>query len=214
MTNEEFIESIKLDGEEWRTTTVSDRYAVSNYGRVLSYAISYPSSKRVFSKGPNLVKPRINKLGYYRVSIYSGNHVSKSYLVHRLVAMAFIPNPNNLPYINHKDENPGNNRTDNLEWCTQKYNCNYGAHNCNLSNSKRNRPYQIKRVVKLSLSGEYIDQYSTIKDAANSVGVSPLFVGKCCHNQHKTCRGFKWMFLEDYEVATAAITSEHSIYQE
>ena len=199
MTNEEFIESIRLDGEEWRTTTVSDRYAVSNYGRVVSYAVTYQSAKRIFRKSQNLVNPRVNKLGYLRVSLYRGNHISSSYLVHRLVATAFIPNPKNLPCINHKDENPSNNRADNLEWCTHKYNCNYGSHNSRLSSAKKGRPYRIREVVKLSIDGEYVDRFPNLKEAAKSVGVSSLFIGKCCHNKQFTSKGFRWMFLDDYE---------------
>ena len=194
MTNEEFIESIKLDGEEWRTTTVSDRYAVSNYGRVLSYAISYPSSKRVFSKGPNLVKPRINKLGYYRVSIYSGNHVSKSYLVHRLVAMAFIPNPNNLPYINHKDENKLNNNVDNLEWCNSKYNNNYGTRNKRMSKTKTNNTYNIKSVQCIETG----IIYTSTREAERQTGIDNSQISAVCNHKknYKTAGGYHWKYIE------------------
>ena len=68
-----------------------------------------------------------NKRGYRQVNLCNGKGNMR--YVHRLVAEAFIPNPNNLPCINHKDENPRNNCVENLEWCDQKYNCNYGHHN-------------------------------------------------------------------------------------
>lgn len=67
------------------------------------------------------------KKGYMEVNIYNKGK-RKTMLVHRLVAQAFIPNPSNLPQVNHKDENPRNNNVDNLEWCTQKYNNNYGTY--------------------------------------------------------------------------------------
>lgn len=68
-----------------------------------------------------------DKKGYLRVSICKDG-INKHHLVHRLVARAFIENENNLPQVNHKDENPANNCVDNLEWCTAKYNMNYGIH--------------------------------------------------------------------------------------
>lgn len=67
------------------------------------------------------------KKGYCLVYLYNENG-RKCFLIHRLVATAFIPNPNNLPEVNHKDENPSNNNVENLEWCSPTYNCNYGTH--------------------------------------------------------------------------------------
>lgn len=84
----------------------------------LVYLIS--SDGEVYRK----MKPFNNK-GYKKVSL--GGRDNKEYFVHRLVAECFIPNPDNLPIINHKDENPSNNCADNLEWCDQKYNINYGT---------------------------------------------------------------------------------------
>lgn len=98
-------------------------YEISNYGRVKSLKskrILKPSNTNMYSK----VSLWKNGKGYFK-------------LVHRLVARAFIPNQNNLPNINHKDENPQNNKAENLEWCTQKYNNNYGRHNEKLSASKK-----------------------------------------------------------------------------
>ena len=74
-----------------------------------------------------------NKNGYLQVSL-SKNHKRYYFNVHKLVALTFISNPNNLPQINHKDENPLNNCVDNLEWCTAKYNCNYGTRNKRIYN--------------------------------------------------------------------------------
>lgn len=198
MTNEEFIESIRLEGEEWKTTTVSERYAVSSFGRVVSYALTINNGNRTIKRGPLLLKPRINKLGYYRVSIYRGKRISSTYFVHRLVALAFIDNPDGLPSINHKDENPGNNRVENLEWCTQKYNCNYGSHNLKISETKRKWSYQSKPVVQLSLDGTILGTFPSAASAARSIGANiAACIARCCKKQRKTCNGFMWMYMDE-----------------
>ena len=93
-------------------------YQVSSHGRVRSF--KWNRCK--------ILKTRKDKKGYIVVTLtkHSKNYVPK---VHRLVAIAFIPNPNNLPQVNHKDEDKSNNNIDNLEWCTNEYNRNYGTRN-------------------------------------------------------------------------------------
>lgn len=99
-------------------------YKVSNYGEV--YSIH--SNK--------LLKPTLDKDGYARVVLYK-NRQRKTFGVHRLVAITYIPNPNNYPCMNHKDENKQNNAADNLEWCTIKYNNNYGTHTQRSADKRR-----------------------------------------------------------------------------
>ena len=105
--------------EEWRNITIpglEDKYLVSNFGNVYSV---------ITGKNLSIYTP---KDGRPVVHLQNGT-ITKQCRVHRLVAEAFIPNPNNLPQVNHKDENKENNCVDNLEWCTCKYNINYGTHN-------------------------------------------------------------------------------------
>ena len=110
--------------EEWRPIEgYEGLYEVSSYGRVRS--LDRYDSNNHFRKG-KVLSPVKNKDGYLQVNLCC-NGKYKMFLVHRLAAQAFIPNPDNLPEINHKDENPGNNNVDNLEWCTRKYNINYGS---------------------------------------------------------------------------------------
>lgn len=100
-------------------------YQVSNLGRVRSF----DRIDRLGRLRPGVIlRPLMNTYGYIQVS-FCKEGKEKKLQVHRLVAQAFIPNPEGLPQINHKDENPKNNRVDNLEWCDGKYNCNYGTRN-------------------------------------------------------------------------------------
>ena len=110
--------------EEWRPIEgYEGLYEVSSYGRVRSLD-KYDSMNR-FLRG-RILRLFTDGLGYLRAQLYS-NSKRKSFLVHRLVAQAFIPNPDNLPQVNHRDENPSNDNVDNLEWCDGKYNVNYGT---------------------------------------------------------------------------------------
>lgn len=123
-------------------------YQVSNLGRVRSLD-KYIKIGGVWQNKKGVIrKPRINASGYYTID-FSVNKVRKHFLVARLVAAAFIPNPNNYPCVNHKDENRLNNfvwvnedgtvdpEKSNLEWCTVEYNCNYGNHNKHISETQK-----------------------------------------------------------------------------
>ena len=145
--------------------------------------------------------------------------------VHRLVAEAFIPNPNNYPIINHKDANPSNNNVDNIEWCTYKYNSNY--HICKIRQSeymlqryKKNPEFlqsvrdrldkfhaEIQRpVCQLTLNDELVKIWSSASEAGRSGFISNNI--SCCSNgKRHTHRGYKWMFLEDYEKKFGGVLS-------
>ena len=106
-------------------------YQVSNEGRVKKlahtiYDTGKGGTKRVRHYPAKILKLILNAQGYYTVGL-SINKKGKTHLVSRLVAQAFIPNPDNLPCVNHKDENSQNNYVDNLEWCTRAYNNQYGT---------------------------------------------------------------------------------------
>lgn len=202
MTNQEFIESIKLEGEEWKDVVGYERrYAVSTFGRIASYSSPYLCGNRKCYRKPQLLKPRETNSSttYLSVVLSDGEKHRKAFLVHRLVAEAFIPNHDSLPFINHKDENPKNNRIDNLEWCTQKYNCNYGTHNARMAKTISDIAYQRKKVVMLTLDGVLVNTFASIKLAAKSVGVYSSAISSCCRGINPTCRKHKWMYLSDYE---------------
>lgn len=113
--------------ETWKSVVgYEGLYEVSNLGNVRSVdrTLNCKDGKIKHRKG-HLLSPKTDE-GYFRVSL-SKDGVKKLYKVHRLVAMAFIPNPDNLPVVNHKDEDKKNNKVENLEWCTVQYNSTYGS---------------------------------------------------------------------------------------
>lgn len=150
-----------------------ENYYVSKNGDILS-ALYYMSTGKV-----KKLSTFITDLGYYQIVI---NKVG--YRVHRLVALAFIPNPNNYPIINHKDENPSNNHVDNLEWCTYQYNSNYGT--CNQRKSKR--------VAQIDKFGNTVKIWNSIWEATRNGFVRSL-VSDCANGKISTYRKFKWEFV-------------------
>ena len=142
--------------EEWKSIPgYEGLYEVSNLGRVKRIKRYDRFNHKIVSK---LLKPSYNTNGYYIVQL-SNNGFKKSKLVHRLVAQLFIPNPDNLPQVNHKDEDKTNNIVDNLEWCDSKYNNNYGTLQqrriqTNINNGKYSEPIKRKEHRK-----EYLKKY-------------------------------------------------------
>ena len=126
-------------------------YQVSNKGRVksLSRLVVRVGKPNYITKEKILKCSELKGTGYPVVSLGSNNNF-KSMLVHRLVAQAFIPNPDNLPCVNHKDETRNNNDVRNLEWCTQKYNCNYGT--ARQRNSLHNKGKKLSQETKDKMS--------------------------------------------------------------
>ena len=186
--------------EKWVNIENHPRYFISNFGRVFSKKSNKVMKNRVVSKN-----------GYQQITLDNSQ-----LLVHRLVAKAFIPNPNNLPCVNHKDENPGNNDFRNLEWCTYKYNSNYGTnpsrHSKKMLDRYNNDPdwksdcikrlaeiqkKKRKRVVQLDKFNNYLktyeSSYATEKDGHLSVHVCD-----CANGKRKTQHGYKWIWECDY----------------
>lgn len=164
-------------------------YQVSNLGRVKSIE-HYVNS----NLGQRLVKERLlskakDKKGYYRVTLWKDNK-DKHYLVHRLVAETFIPNPENLPTVNHKDENPSNNCVDNLEWCTNHYNLHYGNCITKISTTLG------KPVLQYTLDMELVAEYPSAAEAFRQTGITQGNINKCCNGKYgfKTAGGYIWKF--------------------
>lgn len=163
-------------------------YQVSNYGNVRSLS----RTKTVKNGGVQEVKgrvltPQTDRFGYYRVCFTrDGKSVYKR--VNRIVAQAFIPNPDNLPQVNHKNECKTDNRVENLEWCDAKYNSNYGSRN------KKVQEAQSVWVIKLSFNNEILHFYRSAMEAERDTGISNSNINRCCKGKRKSAGGYIWKY--------------------
>ena len=151
-------------------------YQVSNLGRVKSLKGSHEKYKE------KILKPRKNSNGYLRVGL-----CRKDFYIHRLVAQAFIPNPNNYLEVNHKDETRDNNRVDNLEWCNKTYNMNYGTIKERIGKASKGRSLGSKsaraKKVKCITTGEIFD---CMTDAHKKYNIDLNCICACCKGRQKT----------------------------
>ena len=162
---------------------------------------------RIWSNKTNkFLKASTTQSGYKYVQLFNEDG-HKNKFVHRLVAQAFIPNPNELPQVNHKDENPANNNTSNLEWCDAKYNMNYGngkfkrRQNIDYSKPifKENAIKNGKTVsipVCMILDGEIIGRFESAKEASVKTGVSQSCILRVVHGERKSAGGYFWKRME------------------
>lgn len=163
--------------EIWKS--INDRYSVSNLGNIKS---NYANKEKILS-------PYKNHDGYLMVDLRSPGK-RKSISVHRLVAIAFIPNPNNLPEVNHKDEDKTNNRVDNLEWCTLQYNCNYGTRNVRKGINCR------KPICSVDKDGN-VAHYDSRIEASKITGINDTNISKALSenfSNNKTAGGMLWFY--------------------
>lgn len=178
---------IKYFGEIWLDVVgYVGLYKVSSAGRVKSLK---------FGK-ERILKPAPNGSGYLLVNLYKDGKM-KTMKVHRLVATAFIPNPDNLPFINHKDENKANNRVENLEWVTASYNINYGTRNERVAKSLTNGKLS-KPVLQIDKdSNEVIATYPSAREVERQLGFDKGYISNCCNGKYKQAYGYLWRFAED-----------------
>lgn len=187
------------------------KYQVSNMGNVRSFVANNQC------EAPHVIYQATINTGYKCVHLLD-NCARKVFLVHRLVAIAFIPNPDNLPLINHKDEDYFNNCVDNLEWCTHKYNYWYSrnrhpekytgekfANRVIRRKRSDNRKQRVDcgiprkhtyRVLQLSLSGTPIKEWDNAVTVCREFGWTSRNITDCCLGKRKTAYGYKWAFVK------------------
>lgn len=181
-----------LLNEIWKDYTYEGKtyYKVSNYGRCKSIT----RTRLLFNGVPcvqvgKIIKASKDNKGYYSYHLsHDGKRVVQR--VHRLVALCFIPNPDNLPFINHKDENPSNNRVDNLEWCSHEYNINYGTR------TERARKSVSKSIEQFDLDGNYIKTWESLAEASKTLNISRGTLCSCLKGIIKSCGGYQWKYTD------------------
>lgn len=163
----------------WKQTQINPKYEVSDDGQV-----------RTISSG-HIKAQKTDRYGYKVVCLSETKTIRKSVTVHRLVAQAFIPNPNNYPQVNHKDENKANNRVDNLEWCTAHYNSHYGTGRCR-SDKGRCKPIEAWK------NGKLVKTYPSTVEASKELGINRATIRGVLKGkkwQH-TAGGYEWKYAE------------------
>lgn len=163
----------------WKAIKHYPNYRVDENGNVLSL-----NSNRV-------LRPSVSK-GYAQVTLMEKG-VRHCLYIHKLVADAFVENPNNYPCVNHIDENKLNNTASNLEWCTYQYN-----------NTYRNRHFRAgaklkKAVLQFDNVGKLINSFESARAAANATGIREQSIARAARGERKTCKGFMWAWSEQSE---------------
>lgn len=166
-----------------------DIYQISNLGRLRSkdryVKINGNGVKFVSGK---ILKPTVCTNKYLEAHLHKdGKRVIK--LIHRLVAEAFMPNHDNLPEVNHKDENPQNNNVENLEWCTSKYNANYGTRNQRMVKDK-----YLKPVIMMNKDGNEIKRFKSLGEVTRETGFDISSIIRVCKGRQNTSMGYKWAY--------------------
>ena len=177
--------------EEWKSITGFSNYIISNNGKIKS--INYNKT----GKSKELIPHKLSN-GYLGVTLYDDTKKPHMLLIHRLVAITFIPNPNNYKIINHIDENRNNNFVDNLEWCDPKYNRQYGIGSKRMVETKKKNG-SIQKIHQLTLDGEYIAEHETTKIASLKTGVNASAIYQCCRRFCKQMKGYVFLFDKDYK---------------
>lgn len=166
-----------MEEEIWKPVEeLPEKYLVSNLGR-----IKYIGGYR--DREPEIIPCHKDSNGYIRINMWDGDN--KKYIsrtIHYLVARAFISNPKSYPIINHKDENPVNNEASNLEWCTYKYNNDYGTAKKRATITRINKGIS-KKVFVYDLQGVLINKFDSIYSASKYYNISSANISACCNHR-------------------------------
>lgn len=179
--------------EEWKDIYYTD----SITGELIDFRGYYQVSntKKVRNKRTGrILKPNTNN-GYAQYILYKNGKI-KVLKRCRIVAHMFIPNPDNLPFVNHMDEERTNDIISNLEWCTGEYNSNYGTLKKRASKRmKGNKNYIPKPVLQYTLDGIFLNDYPSIQIAAEENKTNASSICACCMHKRKTAGLYRWEYL-------------------
>lgn len=154
-------------------------YQIDNQGNVFS--LKY-GKRRKLSVG-------VQSQGYLSVMLCKDGKPNR-FRIHRLVAQAFLPNPNNLPQVNHKDEDKTNNKANNLEWCTAQYNLDYS------DVWRKSAKAKSKHILQYTKDGQFIKEYPSIEEAYRQTGINCGQICWCCKGKYKSAGNYKWKYKE------------------
>lgn len=170
--------------EYWKIIKGYENYMISSLGRIK--IINYRNTGK-----ERIMKPQLKKNGYLDIGL-NKNGIQKRFLIHRLVAEAFIPNPDNLPQVNHKSENKLDNSVENLEWCDAKYNINFGT--CIERRSKKKG-----RSVEVFKNGIYIETVTSTNLCAKKYKTTQSIVYRCCNKGYFCKQRQKWVNINKHK---------------
>lgn len=181
------------------------QYEISNFGRVKSVSrVVYFIGRNQFGSEflahkvcPERILKTYIRGRYEHIGLRKESN-NFNFPVHRLVAIHFIENPNGLPIINHKDENPLNNRVDNLEWCDTKYNANYGTRNERIAEKLKERPEYYIPVLCYDLENNFVKRYESAEQASKELNISSGGITSCCrlYKGRASAGGYKWKYAD------------------
>ena len=167
-------------------------YQASTYGRIKSVEKQRYTGKGGYCTEKEKIKSPLNNKKYYQLKL-SKDDKNTMYLLHRIIAFTFLPKPiQGQTQINHIDENPHNNRVENLEWCTPKYNVNYGTAKERISQTRKSKNNNGVQQIK---KGKVINTYSTCKEASEKLGICYNRICECARGEVKTFHGYEWKYV-------------------
>lgn len=193
-----------FNGETWKDIPGYEGwYKVSNYGRIKSVDRLVQESRHDGIQKTKHCKSCIIKgslYGNYLICHLKRDGTSRIVKFHRIVCSAFHENPLNLPEVNHKNEIKTDNRADNLEWCSRKYNATYGTAINRIVTQTRNHPSLSKKVYQFSMNGKPIASYPSVKEAMRITGIKDVNIRSVCNNgKSSSAGGFIWSYLNSYK---------------
>lgn len=177
--------------EEWKGIPgYEGLYQASNLGKIRSLPrLVSVKDGRIRRCSGRVLSPS-TVVGGYQSATLCDERGQRTFRVHRLVAMAFLPNPENLPEINHKDRNTSNNCVDNLEWCTRLYNARYDG-----GVERRAAAYN-KPIRQLTMDGRVVKEYISAKDASTQTGIGRTGISRAARGVMHQAGGFKWQYMD------------------
>ena len=181
-------ENLRME-ENWKEIKgFNGKYYISVNGEIYSVP-----AKRI-------LKTCVSNKGYELVCLKSPDGKRKQYTVHRLVALTFVPNPENFPLVNHKDENKLNNKAENLEWCTYSYNNTYGEHLCKKSRTLHS--LSRKECWLINLESKELKHFDSLHEAADFLQTNSTNLANVANGKYAQCKGW-YVSLVPVDVETS-----------